>query len=165
MYSRIALHRNDVDEAFHATKIVGVASVERQVAGKRSRSDQQVDGPGPPSLATLGHDSRKDAPVSTCGVSVERKWIERCFGALQAVLSATSLVGVGCRMWPGREFSQAERADGNLDRKSGGVNLAEVDENGRVEKAPPVTPLPRHEASGPAPLPRQDPRGTACSRP
>jgi hypothetical protein len=129
------LHGDDLDELLDAAEVIGVAGVQRELGSQGCGRDQQIDGPCSPRFARLRCDDSKDAAIGACSVSVEREWVERCFGTLQPILSATALVRVVGGMWPGSQLSQAEGAYGNGDRKPCCVDLVQVDEDRRVEEA------------------------------
>jgi len=88
-------HGDDFDEIAERAEIVRIAGVERQAGSARGRCKEEVDGTRPPRFAARGDHSGINPSVSACRLSVEGQRIEGGFRALEPVLAARPLFGVG----------------------------------------------------------------------
>lgn len=158
------LDDDDLNKLFEASEVIAVARVEGQLGRQRCRRDKKVHGSVPTRFAASRHHGRNDTAVRACRLPIEGERIKCCLGALKAVLSPTTLIGIRGRMGPSRELRHAQRADSDGDGKLGGINPIEVDENRRVEQATLWAWLLTHEASRLGSQHHPGPLGSACSR-
>jgi hypothetical protein len=131
--SAVALDGDYLNEIFEGGEVGWIARVQRKVVCKRRRSDEQVDGTPPTGFPASLCYRRVDTPVRSSYGHINRKRFKCCLSALQSLLPPCSLERVrGCMRARG-ELSKRYRRNCQLDGKTLGIDLLELDHDGRVD--------------------------------
>jgi hypothetical protein len=136
------LHGYDLDELADRTEIVWIAGIERQAGCAGCGCKEKINRTRPPRLASRGYHRGINPTVSACRLSVEGQGIECGFRALEPVLAARPLFGIGCGVRTGGKLGHRDSAHGNLDRKQRRLDMFKIDDHRGVEE-PASGPLVR----------------------
>lgn len=140
---------DDFDESLEALEVLRVARVQRKTCGTRGRSDEEVQCARAAGLAAPGDFGCVDPPIRASPIYVERERIKCGFCALQAILAASTFVGVGSCMRTRSEFRHRDGADSELKWELASCELFEFDHDRGVDDSPWVARPLRHEGLSP----------------
>ncbi len=104
----------DLDKLVDPQEVARVTCVQRQLGGASSCRDKEVDRSSPTRLPSGTDDGRVDPAVSSRGIAIERKRVERGLGTLEAILPSAALVRIARGVWSGSQFCHRDGTHGNF---------------------------------------------------
>jgi hypothetical protein len=158
------LHDDDIDQLVESLEVLAVAGVKRHTCCECRCCNEQIHHAGSTCLAPGSSEGREDPSIRAGCAAIEGKRLEGGLGPLETVLSACSFVSICRRMWSSGELGHRDRADRDLERKLGCIDLIEVDDYRRVDDPALPASIVRHEALNPDRRRHRGRRGGARSR-